>query len=231
MQRPYLIAMASDCDGVDEFFSSLYRLEDSVELVFISFLPYFKPFRTYGISRARLISTGEKWRGNQYRWAYLPEDLDPDRYWIFTDVADVRFQGPVPDLDFYLGSVLTQYEGLTHADTPIWKDCIEHRFTQFKHLLPARVMNGGGWAAKGWDMKKFAKILLDSDPAIWDQLTFNDWLQYNHHQDCPELFGALYNNYYSGDLIKNGTVFHWAKHGGITPAIVHGNGCSKNVLD
>ncbi len=53
-------------------------------------------------------------------------DLDPDRWWIFTDTSDVIFQRPVPDLDIFGKPILVCNERQLH-DNAFWYPVI-HQF-------------------------------------------------------------------------------------------------------
>jgi hypothetical protein len=230
MQKPYLISLASYTIGVDRYLASLDYLGDSVELIYVDFEPrvpthdYFEDLHDF-----RLYDPKKSYPGHHNRWKHIPDDLDQDRWWIFTDTQDVIFQRPIPDLDQFGADVLVQAEGMTHAENQVWRECIEGRWPEQANLLPLPVYNCGCWAARGHLMHGYKSYIAGYDAAMWDQIPFNQWLIGKNFKDCPELSAALYLSFYSGRLSRLDGTYFWTGTG-LVPSIVHGNGSSKEIL-
>ena len=227
--KPYLISTCSYTPGVDRYIKSLSNLLETVELVYVDFTPHLVG-EISGLSSVRRIKEPRRYPGPQARWQHIPTDLDLDRWWIFTDTQDVVFQRPIEDLDrFDSRCVLVQYEGMTHAENGFWSGYIESR-SVYQNLLPLPVFCSGTVAAKGRVMMEFIKYIGNCDQTVWDQLHFNQWLIGRHVFNSQLLSAALYTNGYNGKLVKTiSGEFVW-EDTGIVPAIVHGNGCSKELL-
>lgn len=233
-KKPYLISLASHTDGCDRYLKSLHRLEDSVSLVYVEFAPHaWKfPVSACGLSDVRHIRHASPYPGPHPRWQYIPEDLDPNRWWVFADTADVLFQRPIPDLDQFDADILVQCEGMTHAENPVWGPYIRDRYPQYSSLLPLPVLCCGVVACKGWQMLSFVNFIKGFDPNVWDQIPFNLWVRQFRYMDCRELSMALYGNAYDerGSVIRTADgSFLWGSPA-IIPAIVHGNGAAKELL-
>lgn len=232
-QKPYLISLTSYGQGSDRYLASLPNLKDSVELIYVEFMPYTPTLifaASTGVSNVHRVYQGISYPGASYRWRHIPEDLDLARWWIFTDTWDVVFQAPIPDLDqFGAADVLVQYEGETHAENGVWRPLIALS-PEMSNLLPLPVFCAGTIAAKGHLMKDLIDYLRKANPNIWDQLHFNQWLIGKNFKDCRELSVALYKNYYLWNISKSqGGKFIWDQSR-IVPAIVHGNGSGKEFL-
>jgi len=216
----------------------LVELKDSVELVYVDFTPRIpQPYFAVPLTQFQHVISPKSYPGHHLRWKYIPENLEKDRWWIFTDTQDVIFQHEIPDLDEFDADVLIQYEGMTHEQNGVWNLCIKDRWPQYSSLLEKPVYCCGVWAARGNVMYDYAtKYIPTYDPNVWDQIPFNMWLYENGltHKDCPELSAAMYSNYYTGKLAVSGNLkftreYSWTDSE-IVPAIIHGNGCSKDLL-
>lgn len=238
MKKPYLISLASYTPGVDRYLDTLEKLEDSVELVYVNFKPGL-PIKsseiahTLPVTDLLLVDPMHNYPGHHHRWKYVPEDLDWSRWCIFSDTQDVMFQGPIPNLDQFGADILTQAEGMTHEENSVWRHCLTQRWPQYGNLLKLPVYCCGTFAMRGHLLHEYKTYLKDYDPAVWDQIPFNEYILDKRHADCPQLSAAIYNNFYSGALVKSltedGTQFWWSETG-VRPAIIHGNGSSKAEL-
>lgn len=229
-KKPYLISLASFTPGVERYISSLKNLKDSVELVYVDFVKHL-PIPIRGLSEVIYLKQPNGYPGHHRRWEFIPKFLEEDRWWIFTDTQDVIFQGPIPDLDSFGADILVQYEGMTHEENGVWNQCITERWPSMSNLLPLPVYCCGVFATRGHMIREYQDYIKGYKEEIWDQIPFNQWIQDKSYKDCPELSAALFSNYYSGKLIdghKPGS-FAW-KETGVVPAIVHGNGSSKELL-
>ncbi len=230
--KPYLISLASDSLGVERYLSSLWNLKDSVDWVNVEFKPYFSS----GLKRAvgRTISAGHQYPGHLFRWNYIPQDLDPDRWWIFTDTADVIFQAPIPDLDETGKKIIVAYEGISFAENGFWTGLIEH-YPQFKNLLEQPVFNVGCWAMRGDEARDFIAYLKarrkEGMHQACEQLIYNQWLE----TKTPQIMGThrnlmctLYAGLERGFVHRDGGAF--INQLGEPFSIVHANGNTKNYL-
>lgn len=231
MKKPYLITVCSFTLGVKRYLSTLHRLEDSASVVFVDCEPHTHDIAGFrGFTRDfRHIKEDMPYPGHHGRWFLVPEDLDPNRWWIFTDTHDVIFQAPIPDLDQYGNiDVFVQAEGMTHENNWFWKKCIDERWPELKYLYPMPVYCCGVTAMRGHVFRDYQRFLSQWKPEIWDQLPFNTFLSTVTYGNLPKLSAALFDNF-NKRLYRTGETFKWTKTGEI-PAIVHGNGSSKEWL-
>jgi hypothetical protein len=232
MKKPYLISVASSTLGVHKnYIRTLPNLKDSVELVYVDCDPCIPDpgVLEEHLKDVRYIKARVRYPGHHHRWQLIPNDLDQDRWWIFTDNHDVIFQGPIPDLDQFGADILVQAEGMTHEENGVWKNCLETRWPELRNLLALPVYCCGVVAAKGCLLHRYKNWIYGFPPDVWDQLPFNEWLIGKNYADCPELSASLYDNLYADRLCRVGGFFTWV-HTGVRPAIVHGNGSSKKDL-
>jgi hypothetical protein len=232
MDKPYLISLSSNVEGVDRYLASLKNLEDSVELVFVNFEPYI-PKRELPISKVHRINTGWSWPGNLRRFNYIPKELmDENRWWIFTDTSDVIFQSPIPDLDKAGLNILISYEGERFDENWVWIPILKAQSPKLDMLLTRPISCMGTWAMKGYLAREMIAFLKEGSrelPHIFnDQPIFNLWLDDKRYVEHLGLFATLYKNFYTGMITKDEDGRFW--QGRVLPAIVHGNGGSKELL-
>jgi hypothetical protein len=239
---PYLITCLNDIPGKERWIAGVRdTLRDSVTPVIIMWQPHFSVPAGWIVRR---MAAG--YPGNLQRFLPLLDmDLDPTRWFIFTDGADVLFQHPLPDLDAIGKSVLLAAEGETHGANAFWPRFLDHPL--YADLVAQPIYNAGTWAAKGQLFLEFVRF-LDATQRLcqergWpvvqyhDQLIFNQWVA-RHPERCgelPGLFCTLYANFTgpafngSGPARLEGGRFVDAQ--GRPYAIVHANGSTKGLLD
>jgi hypothetical protein len=242
MRKPYLITSLNEMPGKDRWIRTLQRaMGDSVQPVIIMWRPYFgapphwivrQMDRPYPGHLAKLLPL-------------LDMDLDRDRWFIFTDGADVLFQAPLPKLDAAGHRILLANEGLLHGECDFWRPHLE--LPRFGGLRDKPVYNVGSWAAIGHLFLDFVRYLhlntqdcrRDGSPLVdcHEQLVYNHWVQANL-TDCGEvetLFCTLYANFIGPHLDGRGRVRRlggrFVTSRGDPYAIVHGNGSTKALLE
>jgi hypothetical protein len=242
-QKPYLISCSSYTPGLNRYLKTLENLEDSVELVMVEFEPVIRDsYQIKGISQINRVKTGIRWPGMMHRLSYIPKDLDESRWWVFTDSSDVVFQGPIPllpDEEF----ILTSKEGETFSENGFWIPYLKRYEDSFWVLNDFQVRCAGTWAMKGKYAKQYIEFIeavrerYVNAPDFVDQMVFNQWLSglwcvgpERADFELSGLFGTLYKNAYTGKIIRDVDGNFW-EGGRIMPAIIHGNGCSKEFLD
>lgn len=166
--KPYAITSYSYTPGCDVYFSSL---PDSVE-------PVAFKFQEYPGNTSRFQPLMKLARENQ---------LDPDRYWIWTDTHDVFFQTDVPKLHDET-PILVSSDGKAFKDVGFWADKTP------PILMDAEIYNVGTIAMKG---HKFKEFLLFMEQRI---IEFKNWRKrVNDPLFGPEVTGknleVFFNNY------------------------------------
>lgn len=216
---PYLLTLASDMPGADRFYDSIKCL-GKVEHVAVQFLPFSK--RTF----SRSITNNIPFPGHFNKWKYVPNDLDPERYIIFSDTSDVIFQWALPkfEYDLYLAP-----EAVEHWDT-MWKEHIE-KFPAFATLMYKEVMNCGTFAMKVKTMYEYRDFIMNFDSqgyGKWDyrleQLYFNMFVYMRHDLSKVidrSIFCPLFANTYHG--IKKADDGLWETENEVI-SCVHANG-------
>lgn len=209
--KPYLIAIYSPTPGCKNYERTFPKLAKSVE---------------------RIDCRLNKYPGHLYRWDKMPENLDRNRVFIFTDSADVIFQKPFPILDpqkVYVGS-----EGETFNGNAIWRSLIR-KHPEYTELLDKTNYNVGCFACGGNLMDKFIEFLKDqrkgSKQMLLEQIIFNLWLRepdiWPRVTEVPDLFCPVYANIKHGlASIKNRKIVN--NKGGLFSAI-HFNGNTKQI--
>ncbi len=226
--KPYLISLASYTEGVKRYLESLKNLENSVDWVSVEFEPYLP-------SLAVFYRQPCPYPGNLYRFDYLPKNLDSNRWWIFTDTADVIFQRPVPNLDQDAVEVWVAPESEIHGNNGVWRGFIE-RYPCAHRLLDQPIYNMGGWAMKGDKAAELVEYLKQNRAKFnchpnSDQVLYNLWLLDQPKEIIgvhPTLLVAMYANIEKGVVRKENGL--WVNERGEPYCICHFNGSTKEFL-
>lgn len=229
--KPYLISLASGENK--QYYDSLQLLQNSVELIDVRFEPCNPIVTNYYIDGS-IVKVGAPYPGNLSRFQFIPE-LDPNRWWIFTDTADVIFQKPF-DLSDYEGwtDIIVCSEGETFKDNGFWMQWLERYPSIFSYLLQDRqVYNGGCWAMKGYKVLEFIQFLETCSVDFnlneqSDQILLNLWLINQKYVGDQDIFTTLYNNIDKGYVNKTDKGFV-NQHGELY-TVVHANGNTKELL-
>ncbi len=240
--RPYLITSTNDIPGKDRWVASLQRtLGDSVQPAIIMWEPHFAVPGDWIVRKMP-----QRYPGNLARFLPLLDmDLERDRWFLFTDTADVLFQAPLPALDQGEAKVLVAGEGERHDENDFWQPHLA--LPLFADLAAAPIYNAGTWAAVGHLFMHFVQSLSEMQEEcrrhgwpvlqIYDQLIFNKWIQANR-AFCAEmdtLFCTLYANYTGPRFNGRGEARleegRFVNRCGAPYAIVHANGSTKALLD
>jgi hypothetical protein len=187
--KPYLLTLSSETEGMSRFLKSLDNLGGNYEHIAVQFSPFTNMFTT--------AKYDFPYPGHLKRHLYIPDNLDLERYVIFTDTDDVIFQSPFPEFtsDIYLAA-----ENILHKDT-IWNHWMKG--TVFAPVLMEKpVYNCGMFIMRVsiiYEYKKFLKEVGvgDFNKYNWEQPHFNYFIalhpEYSLNIDlsilCP-----LYNN-------------------------------------
>jgi len=191
MEKPYLLTLASNTEGMDRFLDTL----PEVEHIAVQFLPYNPKLEG--------IKTGVRFPGHFDKWRFVPEGLDPERYIVFSDTSDVIFQGELPEFkyDLYLAP-----ETVDHQNT-IWTGHIDN-FPSLETLRHKEVINCGTFAMKVKHMYEYRDFIYEFDKegyGAWsqrlEQIYFNMFV--HSRPDLSKvydrsLFCALFANVYHG---------------------------------
>jgi len=228
MNKPFFVTVASATPNTNRFVDSLKHIKDQVEMVSIQFnppienLPVFKKYE-------------ESYCGNLKRFDYIPK-LDDNRFMIFSDIDDVVFQRPLPDLERMGYEVYLGHENVKHKDS-FWKPYIE-RNKYFEPLLERPVYNGGLFAMRGFvftEYKKYIKTaILNVDPAdmrLCDQLLLNMFfIKFPNYgiYSKQDIFCPLYKNFELGLVKKRLGLFSLSD--GHVPVAIHANGNTKELF-
>ncbi len=210
---PYLISIATK-DVKDRYLKATENIKDTAELksVWLDTYP-----------------------GHMHRLDYILDlDLDPSRWWIFTDTGDVSFQKPLPDFSQFEPGIIVCDEGTTHING-FWENYIE-MYPMFKRLLSKKVYNCGIVAMPGYFFleyityfRNFRDNYLPKDiPQMLEQLIFNAFVQDHFKQsyEIEGLFAALCANYYLEIAVKD-SKGQWVNEDGEVFVVVHRNGATK----
>ena len=207
--KPYLIAIYSYTEGCDNYERTFPKVADGVEKV-----------------DCRL----NWYPGHLYRWDKMPQHLDRNRVFIFTDSADVVFQKPFPALDPQ--KVYVANEGETFKESGIWRSLMR-RYPEFAVLSDETDYNVGSFACGGYLMDNFIEFLQThrkgSRRMSLEPLLFNLWLRqpdiWPRITEIPDLFCSVYANFkHNLASIKDGKVVN--RNGEIF-TVVHFNGSMK----
>lgn len=234
--KPYLISLASYSSGVRRYLDSFKHLKDSVEWISVEFDPSF--IVNDAIADC-LTSFRRGWPqcpypGNLKRFDYIPFDrLDEDRWWIFTDTADVIFQAAVPDLDLSGKEILVSCENEVFGESWFFKPMIEAFKPKLDVLLDRPIHCMGTWAMKGRLAKDLISFLQQRAPEFGnhpqiDQPLFNLWLMGHDFGEHPTLFATLHKNLGLGNITQGEDGRFYQK--GQLAVIVHGNGNTKELF-
>lgn len=199
--RPYLLTLASSTPNLQRFLSAASNL--NVEHISITF---------------------EKYPGHIEKWKSVPENLDPERYVVFTDTDDVIFQKPLPEFthDLYLAP-----ENVSHRDT-MWKEHIE-KYPEFSALMDKEVYNCGQFAMKVKTMYEYIKFMMSFPDGGYRALGFEQ-MYFNMFVDLRKdlsrvidrtIFCPLFANVHHG-VRKDGDV--WVDQDAKVITCVHANG-------
>lgn len=241
--RPYLITSLNAMPGAARWVRTAQQiLGDSVQPVVIMWEPYFDVPAHFLVRKM-----GRPYPGHMAKLLPLLEmDLDRDRWFLFTDGADVIFQAPLPDLGAAGRSVLLANEGLTHGESDFWRPHLEPPL--FAGLRDTPIYNVGTWAAVGHAFVDFLRYLIAAQDLcrrhgwpllnIHEQLLYNLWVQtlQGDGGELEALFCSLYANVtgrrfdgVGGTARRAGGRF--VNRRGEPYAVVHGNGSTKSLLD
>lgn len=201
------------------FLESLKHID--VEHIAVQFTPYTEGLKT--------IFTGVPYPGHIQKYAYVPRDLDPERYVIFTDTDDVIFQKELPEFgefDLYLAP-----ENVIHRGS-WWEPYIHEHEKEFGHLLDKPIYCSGTWAMK---VKTLYELLAHQQKiGIFGNLCqcyFNSFIysrpDLTRYEDLG-LFCSLHANMHRDDVVK-GEDGIW-RHNGEVITCVHANGSLKDYL-
>uniref|UniRef100_A0A1L8E427 procollagen-lysine 5-dioxygenase n=1 Tax=Nyssomyia neivai TaxID=330878 RepID=A0A1L8E427_9DIPT len=212
------------------------------------YVRYFKSANFYGID-VQTLGMGEKWKGgdmnyagggykiNLLRKAMEPYKKDKDKIVIFTDSYDVIFTAP-------LGVILSKFRKMDArivfgAEHSIWPDAsLREVYPKVSH--GARFLNSGvfiGYAKDifemlsasiedtGDDQLYFTKIFLDEQFREKHKMKLD-----NKSEIIQNLFGAEkeVELHFDDD---SGEAFVGNVDTETVPAIIHGNGLSKNRIN
>lgn len=215
MKKPYLLSISSETKGMSRYLESIKKLD--VEHIAIQFEPFSN------INASREIRFNQPYPGHIQKYAFIPRDLDPERYIVFADTDDVIFQKGLPELgefDLYLAP-----ENAKHRDT-IWKQVIEET-TGFEELMDEDIYNAGTFAMKVVTLYKMLDFMEESglmgSTSLADQLLFNLFIRRNPKLSKvidPTLFCPLFANYYRGASKVDDL---WMMNGKVI-TVVHANG-------
>jgi len=219
---PYLLTISSNMPNTQRFLDSVKEID--VEHISVQFKPYYYKEIAY-----KLLPF--PYPGNLARFKFVPENLDPNRFLIFTDTDDVIFQKDLPYLDFFDNEIYVADEHELHKNS-YWKSYCD-KYSEFKCLLDRTIYNEGCFAMKVfvfYDLIKYINSRFDYYfPRNIDQLLFNKWLiKWATISSDNSLFSTLYNNINKGFIEKIDGV--WKTKKGEVISVVHGNGSTKNLL-
>jgi hypothetical protein len=240
--RPYLITSLNEMPGKDRWVrSAVERLGESVQPVVIMWQPEFEVPGDWIVKKMPCRYPGHL----DKLLPLLDMNLDPTRWFVFTDGSDVLFQTPLPDLAQAGHRVLLSHEGVRHRDCAFWHPHL--RLPMYRELADAQIFNVGSWAAIGTDFREFVEFQQATrrlcerrgwaQAGYHDQLMFNLWVQANPRR-CGELEGlfcTLYANLAgvagNGDARARLIDGRFVTREGRPYAIVHANGSTKEILD
>lgn len=217
---PYLLTLSSHTEGMLRFLESLKNID--VEHIAVQFKPH-----TIDIGADRDTWLNISYPGHIQKYAYVPRDLDPERYVIFTDTDDVIFQKELPEFgefDLYLAP-----ENVIHRGS--WWEPYIAEHPEFEDLLDKPIYCSGTWAMR----VKHLYDLLDYQQKIGIfgnlcQCYFNSFI-YSRPEltryEGLDLFLSLHANIHNPAVKKvNGLWTHNEK-----PVVcVHSNGSMKDRL-
>lgn len=206
--KPYLLSLASYTPGCDNYIFTLPKLENSVEWINVDFKEY---------------------PGNLFRFNHIPFDrLDDKRMMVFTDTGDVIFQKPIPELE---AKIYVTPERANFDRTSWFNQLFERN--DYHELDGTPIYNMGTWAMPVYKVKEMLNYIFSmshtfKDEGGCDQPLFNMWLRTQKFEEHPELMVCLFNNFETGDVVKENGIF--LNKVGKPYSIVHANGNKKDLL-
>jgi hypothetical protein len=219
MNKPYLLTISSHTEGFPRLLESLKHID--AEHIIVQFQPTTPGLASY-------IEYDEPYPGHIQKYAYIPRDLDPERYIIFTDTDDVIFQKELPELgefDLYLAP-----ENVIHRGS--WWEPYIAEHPEFESLLDKPIFCSGTWAMK---VKTLYELLdFQQKVGIFGNLCqcyFNLFIYSREDLTRSEdigLFCSLHANMHRADVVK-GEDGIW-RHNGEVIVCVHANGSLKAHL-
>ena len=170
---PYLVSISSyneyDNAGIKRYFDTLTNAEPTkFELILIDYLPLFVSAQVLNgsIPNLRIYNKHEPYPGNLYRFAPLYElsqEMDDDRFIIFTDTYDVLFQKEFPNFEvFNRNEVLVANEGETWKESS-WFPVLQEKITKvnfIQDMADKPILNAGTWAMRSIPAPECTSLLI-----------------------------------------------------------------------
>jgi hypothetical protein len=216
--KPYLLSISSFTPGAPRFLESLDNID--VEHIAVQFQPITPGFPSF-------IKHGIAYPGHIQKYAYVPRNLDPERYVVFTDTDDVIFQKELPELgefDLYLAA-----ENVIHRGS--WWEPYINKHPEFEDLLDKPIYCSGTWAMK---VKTLYELLdYQQKIGIFDNLCqcyFNSFIYSRPdltRYEGLDLFLSLHANIHNPEVTKEDGVW---KYKGETVVCAHSNGSMNERL-
>jgi hypothetical protein len=213
----YLLTLSSHTKGMPRFLESLKNI--NVEHIAIQFNPVTSNLKSY-------VHHDIPYPGHIQKYAFVPRDLDPERYVVFTDTDDVIFQKDFEEFD---SDLHLAPENVIHKGS-WWEPYIKQN-PVFSDLLDKGIYNSGCWAMK----VKHLYDLLDHQQKIGSfgnlcQCYFNSFIHSREDLSRNEdlsVFCALHANIHRKDVYKEDGIW---KFRGKVITCVHANGSLKEYL-
>lgn len=218
----YLLTISSNMPNTQRFLDSITNLD--AEHISVQFKPYYHKEGAYKLFPF-------PYPGNLARFKFVPDNLDLDRFLIFTDTDDVIFQKDLPYLTFFDHEIYVADEHEVHKNS-YWKRYI-NIYPEFECLADRTIYNAGCFAMKVNVFYDFIKYLNSQFekyfPYQIDQLIFNKWLLHRTpiYSD-DSLFATLYNSMDKGLIKKEDGI--WKTKKGEIISCVHAQGSYKDKL-
>jgi hypothetical protein len=201
-RRPVLLTSCCYTPGIERWIDTCREhLLYQVDPLILMFKPHFPVPDGFAV-----IKMEHRYNHDCERWLPLPEILlrhGLDRWYVWTDFADVYFQAPLPSLD-RPGQQVQAYvcpQDIIHRETPFWRPFLS--LEGFAVLEDQPVYDLGCMAIRGRFFLDFVnyllmyKTFLRQHPLPVEQLFFNKWLyfQKNSIEVMEGLAVALYASY------------------------------------
>lgn len=244
---PYLVSISSlpieALIGGERYTDSLRTVTSEYEHVVISYQPVQYLMNVFSDYK-RFYKINTPYPGNLHRFDPLAElfstgEMNPDRWVIFTDTFDVKFQTDFPDFSkFEDREILVADEGETWGEST-WFPTLQaviKKVNFIEDMKDKPILNAGTWAMKGHMFMEMYEYMLKrskmyddhpwSDQSMYNEFAYNGKNKITNH---PTFITVLYKNVELGNTIISDNYF--MNRNNELYSIVHGNGSSKELFN
>jgi len=175
---PYWIVSCSYTEGVNRWVEGVAKFKQNITPLVIMYEPEFEVPADFTVRKQKGGFPGMIKRF--YPVVDLIKQYGVNEWYLWTDVADVIIQRPLPDLNSYQCDVLVCSENEVHSKVKFWDFIKDSRY--YSGIYHKEVYNAGCFAMKGFKFLEFLEALFAVEKIMGevsigiDQLELNHWL-------------------------------------------------------